>query len=71
MAGGDDYELCFTADPAKASEIEAISRSLDIPMTPIGDIETAPGLRVTAPDGSLWQPTRAGFDHFPPAGRPA
>ncbi|MEJ2591790.1 MAG: thiamine-phosphate kinase [Candidatus Thiodiazotropha sp.] len=70
VAGGDDYELCFTADPAKAPEIEAISRSLGLAMTPIGVIETAPGLRVTAPDGSLWQPARTGFDHFPPAGTP-
>lgn len=71
VAGGDDYELCFTAPPGKAAEIESIGRSLGLAMTPVGVIEAAAGLRVVGPDGSPWRPSRAGFDHFRSSGEPS
>jgi thiamine-monophosphate kinase len=62
LAGGDDYELCFTA-PAHA-DLEPLSRQLDLGLTRIGIIETRPGLVVqdehARPLGNL----PAAFDHF-------
>lgn len=36
--GGDDYELCFTASSNQRNNIQAISKSLDLPLTMIGTI---------------------------------
>jgi thiamine-monophosphate kinase len=36
LAGGDDYELLFTAPPAARSSIEMLARELKIQLTPIG-----------------------------------
>ena len=36
--GGDDYELCFTAHPSQDSQIESISKQLNIPLNCIGSI---------------------------------
>jgi thiamine-monophosphate kinase len=36
LTGGDDYEILFTASPAAVDEIAALSRSLGVPIMPIG-----------------------------------
>jgi thiamine-monophosphate kinase len=36
--GGDDYELCFTAHPSQREKIQAISKTLNLPLTLIGEI---------------------------------
>ncbi len=36
--GGDDYELCFTAPSSQQEKIREISKSLHLPLTPIGKI---------------------------------
>jgi len=36
--GGDDYELCFTAPPSHREKIQAISKTLNLPLTLIGAI---------------------------------
>jgi thiamine-monophosphate kinase len=36
--GGDDYELCFTAHPSQREKIQAISETLNLPLTLIGEI---------------------------------
>ncbi len=64
IAGGDDYELCFTAAGDQSGEIEAIARELDLKITPIGRIEEEAGLRVWLGEERLWQGKGAGFDHF-------
>src|SRR4030095_7502099 len=33
LAGGDDYELCFTAPPAAAARVAAIARTGGVPLT--------------------------------------
>ena len=35
-AGGDDYELCFTASPERRAQIESLSQKLSLPVTRIG-----------------------------------
>jgi thiamine-monophosphate kinase len=63
-AGGDDYELCFTA-PARhcAAIVEAAARS-GTPVTRVGVIEAAPGLRFVDASGHPLELGVAGFDHF-------
>ncbi|MDQ8022890.1 MAG: thiamine-phosphate kinase [Moraxellaceae bacterium] len=63
-AGGDDYELVFTAAPAQRESIDAISRQLDLPLTRIGQCQSGEGLRLLARDGMLQPVGRAGYDHF-------
>jgi len=67
LAGGDDYELCFTA-PAKArARVAAIARLLALPLTRIGVIvrrARGPRLRVIAADGSHFATLPKGYDHF-------
>jgi thiamine-monophosphate kinase len=38
IAGGDDYELCFTAAPAMRERIAALSTTLALPLTRIGTL---------------------------------
>ena len=64
MAGGDDYELVFTADPAQRSAITAAARASATPVTRIGTIEAAPGLRLIDAHGQPVAQRYASFDHF-------
>jgi thiamine-monophosphate kinase len=64
MTAGDDYELCFTVAASRRSEIESLAASLALPLTYIGRIEAAPGLRCVGRDGRLWSPGVAGYEHF-------
>ena len=63
LAGGDDYELCFTAAPQRHEALQAAWRDLDSPLTCIGRIESRPGLRCLAADGSRLAAPR-GYQHF-------
>lgn len=64
LAGGDDYELCFTAPVARRPEIERISAALALPLTRIGKIEAGNGCLVRAADGSAIRIKEQGYDHF-------
>ena len=68
LAGGDDYELCFTASRRGREEITRIGRRTRLRLTRIGIIRTrargAPRLIVRAPDGALLRVVRGGYDHF-------
>lgn len=64
LAGGDDYELCFTAPPEQRAAVEAAARATDTPVTCIGSIEAQHGLRVLGPDGRPLTQRWPGFDHF-------
>lgn len=64
LAGGDDYELVFTAAPARRAAIETIGRELALRLTRVGAIERGePGLAVVDAAGNPIE-TPAGFDHF-------
>src|SRR5206468_3301937 len=45
-AGGDDYELCFTAPVANRAAIFAAGEQSGTAVTRVGRIEAAPGLRL-------------------------
>lgn len=64
LAGGDDYELCFTASPSREKEIMAISQKLHLPLHRIGSITSHAGLRLLDGSGNLMSTEQAGYDHF-------
>ncbi|WP_225782758.1 thiamine-phosphate kinase [Xenophilus sp. Marseille-Q4582] len=64
LSGGDDYELAFTA-PAEAHDaVLAAGRASATPVTRIGRIEAAPGLRIVDAQGAAVAQRFASFDHF-------
>lgn len=64
LAGGDDYELIFTAPVSARAAVQAASRLAQTPVTRIGRIDLEPGLRLM--DGQANALTRSfpSFDHF-------
>jgi thiamine-monophosphate kinase len=65
LAGGDDYELVFTAPPSKRSEIAAAGRKSGVSVTAIGAIIAGkPSVRLRDRKGGTVSVSRAGFDHF-------
>jgi thiamine-monophosphate kinase len=64
LAGGDDYELCFTAPAATRRQIDAIAQSLGLPITAIGAITQTPGLVVRDERGDPMRELPRAFDHF-------
>jgi thiamine-monophosphate kinase len=68
LASGDDYELCFTLPPERASALPALAERLGLALTPIGHILPSAGLVCIGPDGDRWTPERGGYNHFPDAG---
>lgn len=65
LAGGDDYELVFTAPPTRRGEIESLAKELALPLTRIGAIVRGkPETRVRDGRGKVVPVRRKGFDHF-------
>jgi thiamine-monophosphate kinase len=63
-AGGDDYELCFTAPAANREAIVAAGTQYGTAVTRVGTIEAAPGLRLTDGTGAALDLRLQGWDHF-------
>lgn len=64
LAGGDDYELCFTAPKTKCGKIESLAHELKIPLTRIGKISQGEGLVVLDAAGKSIELRTRGYDHF-------
>ncbi len=64
LAGGDDYELLFSAPPAHDEAVRAAGRQAGVAVTPIGCIEAGPGLRLVDAAGRAVAFTERSFDHF-------
>lgn len=64
LAGGDDYELCFTAPSSGEAAVAAALARAGASGQVIGRITAATGLRVRDPDGRPWTPPRTGYQHF-------
>lgn len=69
LAGGDDYELCFTAPVRQRPALAALAARLDLPLWCIGEMREAPKeeigkVCVLDPDGEPISFARQGFDHF-------
>ncbi len=63
-SGGDDYELCFTASPQRAEQVQQALDFVGVPGTPIGRIVAGSRVQALDPAGGTWDPPRAGYDHF-------
>lgn len=74
LAGGDDYELVFTAAPAQRAAVAAAGQRSDTTVTRIGRIDAPsntradrhPALRLVDADGTPVPNRYASFDHFSP-----
>ena len=64
LAGGDDYELVFTAPPAQQAAVQAAAQASSTRVTRIGRVAPAPGLRVVDGQGQPVAQHFASFDHF-------
>ena len=64
LAGGDDYELCFTAPAARHADVLAAGAASGTTVHRIGRIDAEPGLRVIDANGALLQNRWKSFDHF-------
>jgi thiamine-monophosphate kinase len=66
-AGGDDYELCFTAPVANREAIHTAGEQSGTAVTRVGRIEAASGLRLVDGDGAPLNLQLHGWDHFSPS----
>ncbi len=66
LAGGDDYELCFTAPVAAREQVLAAGRASNTPVTRVGCIEARGGLRLQDGQGKTLSLAIRSFDHFTP-----
>jgi thiamine-monophosphate kinase len=65
LAGGDDYELAFTAPAARHAEIEALAASLRLALACIGTVAAGDAGTVNLlENGRPMAQQRRGFDHF-------
>lgn len=64
LAGGDDYELVFTAPVSARAAVQQASATSATPVTRIGGIEAQPGLRLTDAQGQVLPLALRSFDHF-------
>jgi thiamine-monophosphate kinase len=64
MAGGDDYELLFTAPPDLADAVQEAANDSDVSITCIGRITNGSGLQVLDAHGVPMSRRFASFDHF-------
>jgi thiamine-monophosphate kinase len=66
LAGGDDYELLFTASPERRGDIETAGRNCCVAVTQIGNMTPEQGICLVGDRGI--DATLQGYDHF--AGAP-
>jgi len=64
LAGGDDYELVFTAPASQRDAVAAAAASVDVPVTRIGRIVAGDALALLDADGKPMPVGKKGYDHF-------
>ena len=64
LAGGDDYELLFTAPTAKREAVHAAARTSQTRVSRIGSIEVEQGIRLVDAQGQTVTNDFDSFDHF-------
>jgi thiamine-monophosphate kinase len=64
LAGGDDYELLFTAPMAQRAVVNAMGQRLALPLARIGHVTAEPGLRLLDAQAQPLAAPTEGFDHF-------
>jgi thiamine-monophosphate kinase len=66
LAGGDDYELCFTAPVSARAQVEAAGQGAGVAVTRIGDMQALGDAPVSYIDGAgrALDLRLSGYDHF-------
>ena len=64
LAGGDDYELAFTAAVSQRDAVRAAAEAALTPVTRIGRVEAQQGLRLLDAQGRAIERHYVSFDHF-------
>ncbi|WP_211462875.1 thiamine-phosphate kinase [Collimonas silvisoli] len=64
LAGGDDYELCFTAPAERRDAVLAAGQAAATAVTRIGSIDAGHGLRLQDAGNNPLNLQLASFDHF-------
>ncbi|GAB4349390.1 MAG: thiamine-phosphate kinase [Gammaproteobacteria bacterium] len=64
LAGGDDYELCFTVPARRGEQVQRLSRETGVAVTRIGLVEEQPGLRGRRENGVAVELEESGYEHF-------
>ncbi len=66
LAGGDDYELVFTAPASRHAEVGAIAANISLALTCIGAVDSneSGALTVLDAEGQPVDTARRGYDHF-------
>jgi thiamine-monophosphate kinase len=64
LAGGDDYELLFSAAPSRAAQVRAAAARAGVPVTRIGRIDAEASLRLHDAQGRAVSNQFDSFDHF-------
>jgi thiamine-monophosphate kinase len=64
LAGGDDYELAFTAPSSARKVLAALVAKVGVPLTRIGHVEAGDGVVVLDKSGKPLVLPESGFDHF-------
>lgn len=68
LAGGDDYELCFTVPASRRAAVLRAGARVGVPVTRVGRMVRPPagaiGVAVIDGDGLPLRIARRGFDHF-------
>ncbi|MCL2021688.1 MAG: thiamine-phosphate kinase [Betaproteobacteria bacterium] len=69
LAGGDDYELLFTAPPEHRTELAKLAAKLDLPLRRIGEMalpepDRKPAVRLVDADGKEITWVQGGYEHF-------
>jgi len=64
LAGGDDYELVFTAPQAHRAEIGALGAELKLRLSRVGSIQRGEPKLVLLDESGAAMPVPRGYDHF-------
>lgn len=64
LAGGDDYELCFTIPQQHEEDVMKLQSQAGVTVQLIGRITEAVGLKLIQPDGKEFALDRSGYEHF-------
>lgn len=63
LSGGDDYELIFTAPPSAHAALQTLARTLDLPITRIGEITAGSALCLLDSDRNKLPILTRGWEH--------
>jgi thiamine-monophosphate kinase len=66
LAGGDDYELLFTAPSGRRSAVERAAAGAGVAVTRIGEVTSTGRLELVDADGRAMDTAPRAFDHFRP-----